>query len=66
MEIIKNNRKFYVSDVYSKSWFGDNKLTWWEQDTFHILEHYKTSKESLYIDIGAWIGPTVLYIANIY
>jgi FkbM family methyltransferase len=66
MEIIKNNRKFYVSDVYSKSWFGDNKLTWWEQDTFHILEHYKTSKESLYIDIGAWIGPTVLYSANIY
>jgi FkbM family methyltransferase len=66
MEIRKNNRKFLVSDVYSKSWFGDNKIDWWEQDTFWILEHYKNTKGSTYIDIGAWIGPTVLYSANIY
>jgi len=66
MKILKNNRSFNIEDSYSKSWFGDNKIDWWEQDTFHILEHYKERKQSLYIDIGAWIGPTVLYSANIY
>ena len=34
MLITKNNNKFYVSDDYSKKWFGNNKLDSWEQDTF--------------------------------
>jgi FkbM family methyltransferase len=66
MEIKKNNHKFYVADAYSKLWFGDNKINRWEPDTFWILESYKTKGKGLYIDIGAWIGPTVLYAANIY
>jgi FkbM family methyltransferase len=66
MEIKKNNCSFLVSDKYSKIWFNNNKFDRWEQDTFHILEYYKNKKESIYIDIGAWIGPTVLYSANIY
>ena len=31
-----------------------------------VLDYYKNHKEGIYIDIGAWIGPTVLYSANIY
>jgi len=65
MEIKKNNCCFLVSDEYSKNWFDNNKLDNWEQDTFSILEYYKNKKESIYIDIGSWIGPTVLYSANI-
>jgi FkbM family methyltransferase len=66
MEIKKNNCSFMISDEYSKFWFSNNKLDTWEQDTFHILEHYKHRKGGIYIDVGAWIGPTVLYAANIY
>jgi FkbM family methyltransferase len=67
MEISKNNYSFYVSDdTFSKDWFDKGKLDKWEQNTFHILEYYKKHKKSIYIDIGSWIGPTVLYSANIY
>ena len=66
MKIKKNNCSFFISDHFSKKWFSNNSLDTWEQETFHILEYYKNHKESIYIDIGAWIGPTVLYSANIY
>ena len=67
MQIVKNNRSFLISrnETYSMYWFGNNKLDHWEQDTFHIFEHYKNHK-GIYIDIGAWIGPTTLYCANIF
>ena len=65
-KITKNNISFNISGSYSESWFSNNKLDRWELDTFHILDYYKNNKESIYIDIGAWIGPTVLYAANIY
>ncbi len=68
MKIIKNNCVFYISDddKYSKCWFSNNKLDKWESNTFHIFDYYKNNKEGVYIDIGSWIGPTVLYCANIY
>lgn len=67
MLVTRNNHKFYISndDEFSKKWFS-TRYESWEKDTFHILEHYKNHKEGIYIDIGAWIGPTVLYSANIY
>ena len=67
MKIVKNKCSFLISkdDQYSMDWFSNNKLDRWEQDTFHIFEYYKNNK-GIYIDIGAWIGPTVLYCANIY
>lgn len=67
MEVSKNGNSFMISeDKYSLEWFGDNKLSNWEQDTFYILDHYKSERKGVYIDIGSWIGPTVLYSANIY
>ncbi len=45
-------------------WFANNKLDTWEPYTFHILDYYKN--DGVYIDIGAWIGPNVLYAANIF
>jgi len=67
MKIEKNNCSFFISeDAYSRNWFSNNTINTWEKDTFHILEYYKNHKKGIYIDIGAWIGPTVLYCANIY
>jgi len=67
MKIVKNNCSFQISEnePYSMNWFSNNKCDKWEQDSFHIFEYYKNNK-GIYIDIGAWIGPTVLYCANIY
>lgn len=36
----------------------------WEKETFDIFDRF-LDKEHSYIDIGAWIGPTVLYGAQI-
>jgi FkbM family methyltransferase len=67
MKIVKNKCSFLISkdEPYSIGWFKNNKIDKWEQDSFHIFEYYKNDK-GIYIDIGAWIGPTVLYCANIY
>ena len=37
----------------------------WEEDTFEILDYYKNTNK-ICIDIGAWIGPTVLYSSNLF
>jgi len=60
---------FYVAGDYNEHWFSrhnSNIINIWEQDTFKILEYYKNKSSGVYVDIGAWIGPTVLYAANIY
>ena len=36
----------------------------WEPFTFHILSKFLT-RESVYFDVGSWIGPTVLHAAQI-
>jgi FkbM family methyltransferase len=36
----------------------------WEPFTFHILSKF-LNPESVYFDVGSWIGPTVLYAAQI-
>lgn len=66
MEFVKNNCSFLISEnePYSMKWFN-NHFDTWEKDSFHIFDYYKNHK-GIYVDIGAWIGPTVLYCANIY
>ena len=69
MRIHKDNCSFVIpnDEKFSMAWFNNgNTLSWWEPDTFHILQYYKNFNEGTYIDVGAWIGPTVLYAANIY
>lgn len=64
--IKKNNTQFYIKGDYSINWFVNNiENNIWECDTFNILDFYQ-NKNSIYIDIGAWIGPTVLYAADKY
>lgn len=35
----------------------------WEADTFNVFEHVK-NKDKAAIDIGAWIGPTAVWLSN--
>jgi FkbM family methyltransferase len=52
-----NDKCFLVK--YSPFWENVNNGSW-EPETFKIFDYYLDDKYS-YIDIGAWIGPTVLY-----
>ena len=36
----------------------------WEQETFALFDHFLT-KDTVYLDVGAWIGPTLLYAASL-
>lgn len=76
-KIQKNDIVFFVSPA-SKCWFNANmndlnainpktkkKRRQWESSTFKILSYFADPKGT-YIDIGAWIGPTVLYSASQY
>ena len=64
IEIQRNNVKFKVLynpdriDFWKK--FEVNK---WENETIQIIEKYVT-RETCFIDIGAWIGPITLYASK--
>lgn len=60
----KRDTEFNISGLYSLGWFMPKVHNGnWEENTFHILDHYQ-NPDKIYLDIGAWIGPTVLYSAN--
>lgn len=62
--ICKHNTNFNIKGQYSLDWFISHVQNGsWEEDTFNILDHYQ-NLDKIYLDIGAWIGPTVLYSAN--
>jgi FkbM family methyltransferase len=69
IQIHKNSTTFNVTGCVCNdgncpiNWFPSAFSSGWEIDTFHILDHY-SNKDKIYIDIGAWIGPTVLYSAD--
>lgn len=60
----KNKFEFLINEEYSNGWY-QRSFESWEPYTFDILESF-SDKNKIYIDIGAWIGPTVLYGKNIY
>ncbi|PWW31910.1 FkbM family methyltransferase [Cytobacillus oceanisediminis] len=55
------NFKVNATPFYQGFW---NKFPNWETETFRIFQRFLSNKHS-YLDIGAWIGPTVLYGAQI-
>ncbi len=60
MLIHLRDRKFQVSPGgYDAFWAKVTRGTW-ESDTFAIFDRFLDRQHS-YIDIGAWIGPTLLY-----
>ncbi|NDW47689.1 FkbM family methyltransferase [Ruegeria sp. PrR005] len=57
-----NGEPFRLDPYHSKFW---RKVTagGWEPETFAVLDRH-LSPDRDYVDIGAWIGPTVLYAAR--
>lgn len=65
-KISKNKTNFMVDETksYNINWWY-NQYPKWEGETFEILDMF-SDKNKYLIDIGTWIGPTVLYSANKY
>jgi trigger factor len=64
---------FRTITVHKQSWqartgpndhFWDDVMAgWWEPETYDLLDRFLSPEES-YLDLGAWIGATVLYAAG--
>ncbi len=57
-----NGEPFKLDPYHSKFWRKASAGAW-EPETFAVLDQY-LSPDKDYLDIGAWIGPTVLYGAR--
>ncbi|WP_298847499.1 FkbM family methyltransferase [uncultured Ruegeria sp.] len=57
-----NGEPFRLDPYHSKFWRKASAGAW-EPETFAVLDQH-LSDDSDYLDIGAWIGPTVLYGAR--
>ncbi|MEX0283372.1 MAG: FkbM family methyltransferase [Paracoccaceae bacterium] len=53
----------YVCDPYHSKFWRKASSGAWEPETFRVLDRYLQADRD-YLDIGAWIGPTVLYGAR--
>ena len=58
-----NNISFLVNENNLEFWtkVENNK---WETDTFGVFDRF-LNKDTVYFDIGAWIGPTAFYAAQL-
>lgn len=64
LDVTVSETTLRVASEPRHDWFWDEVAGGgWEQNTFAALRQY-VGPDTLYIDIGAWIGPTVLYAGN--
>jgi FkbM family methyltransferase len=62
MNITRNKLSFQVTEGTPNEQFWKNET--WETETYETFDKFIT-KDKIYLDIGAWIGPTVLYGAQL-
>jgi len=62
IEITKNERPFLVHE-YTRPFWQKLQKGLWERETFEVLDKF-LNPNHLYVDVGSWIGPTVLYGAQ--
>ena len=60
IKIQKNDKIFFVNSSPLNHFWAQLQLNLWEPNTFKIFDTFLDPDHS-YIDLGAWIGPTVLY-----
>lgn len=63
-KIIKKHEYFVLSDPNFIDFWKKYQLNLWENNLFTVLDKYLT-KDTIFVDIGAWIGPVTLYAAKI-
>jgi FkbM family methyltransferase len=61
-QIDRKGQIFHVADTHPEFW--DSLASGqWEPETFALFDHFLDAS-TVHVDIGAWIGPTVLYAAT--
>ena len=60
IKIEKNGKTFFVNSSNNASFWASMQVGVWEPETFKIFDIFLDKNHS-YVDLGAWIGPTVLY-----
>lgn len=62
MQVVRDYNQYTVADGNDPFWrIFANKT--WEPTTFKIFDQFLDSRKT-FVDIGSWIGPTVLYAAS--
>lgn len=65
IRVIKKHKvSFCVSITENLGFWKSLEADRWEPNTFKIFDDF-LSVDCIYLDIGAWIGPTALYAANL-
>lgn len=65
VKVIQKNKKYFsVSITKNVDWWKRVETGRWEPNTFKIFDDF-LSTDCIYLDIGSWIGPTVLYAAQL-
>jgi FkbM family methyltransferase len=63
-EVSFRDRSFYV-EVTDKLWFWEELESGkWESDTFDVFDRF-LDKDTVFLDIGGWIGSTFLYASQL-
>jgi FkbM family methyltransferase len=60
VQIQIHGKSFFVNTSNNTAFWAQLQLGLWEPNTFKIFDTFLDPEHS-YIDIGSWIGPTVLY-----
>jgi FkbM family methyltransferase len=60
MQVIAHSKRFEVAPAEHAQFWQNVSDGAWEASTFTIFDRF-LSRQHSYIDIGAWIGPTLLY-----
>jgi FkbM family methyltransferase len=55
---------FYIDIAKHFSFWSDVTSGKWEPETFEIFDHF-INKQTIYFDVGAWIGPTLFYAGQL-
>jgi FkbM family methyltransferase len=63
-QIKKNNITFNIDEPISSGFWSSMEIGDWEPYTFKIIDKY-VNKNSICIDLGAWIGPITLYTSKL-
>lgn len=58
----RNGHDFVVEPTYASFW-REFSAESWEPETFAVFDQF-IDRRTLHLDVGAWIGPTVLYAAT--
>jgi FkbM family methyltransferase len=62
LQVQRHGRSFKVRATHPEFW-RDFDRDEWEWETFALFDHF-IRPDTVYLDVGAWIGPTLLYGAS--